>query len=88
MGCTRFEQIQQYLTIIDRGEGPHTLTCWYEPIKSFIKYFRVAFQTYIISGTHLSIDKDMTKFQGRFHDTTIFPRKSIPEGFKVWLCAY
>jgi hypothetical protein len=30
----------------------------------------------------------MAKFQGRSHDTTILPRKPIPEGFKVWLCAY
>jgi len=37
---------------------------------------------------HLSIDKNIAKFRGRSHDTTILPRKPIPEGFKVWLCAY
>jgi hypothetical protein len=30
----------------------------------------------------------MAKFRGRSHDIIIFPRKPIPEGFKVWLCAY
>jgi hypothetical protein len=88
MGCTRFEQIQQYLTVVDRGEGLHTSTCWYEPIKPLVKHFRETFRAYIIPGTHLSIDEGMAKFLGRSHDITILPRKPIPEGFKVWLCAY
>jgi hypothetical protein len=88
MGCTRFQQIKQYLTIVDRGEGPHRSSCWYEPIKPLIEHLRKAFREYIIPGTHLAIDEAMAKFRGRSHDTTILPRKPIPEGFKVWLCAY
>jgi hypothetical protein len=30
----------------------------------------------------------MAKFKGRSRDITVLPGKPIPEGFKVWLCAY
>jgi hypothetical protein len=43
---------------------------------------------FIRPGTSLSIDETMAKCKGRTRDITILPGKPIPEGYKVWICAY
>jgi hypothetical protein len=43
---------------------------------------------FIRPGTSLSIDEAMAKCKGRTRDITVLPGKPIPEGYKVWICAY
>jgi hypothetical protein len=88
MGSSRFHQIKRYLTIVDRGEGTHSLDSWYAPFQSLIFQLREAFRAYLLSGINIAIDEAMAKAKGRFNDISILPGKPIPEGFKVWICAY
>jgi hypothetical protein len=88
IGSTRFHQIRRNLTIVDRGEGTHLSTSWYTPIEPLIYHLREAFKAYILPGTNIVVDEAMAKAKGRSNDITVLPGKPIPEGFKVWICAY
>lgn len=48
---------------------------------------RTASQTYIIPGTHITINEYIQGFQGRVSEAVTIPSKPIPTGFKIWVKA-
>jgi Transposase IS4 len=88
IGSTRFHQIRRHLTVVDREKGTHLSNSWYAPLEPLIFQLREAFRAYLLPGTNIAVDEAMAKAKGRSNDISILPGKPIPEGFKVWICAY
>ena len=84
IGLKRWQQIDRFLRISKPTTSQSTV---FEKLEELSEHLRHAFKQYWTTGTHLTVDESIQRFQGRSAATVNIPSKPVPEGYKIWILA-